>query len=160
MLVPDARRIKAWSLTSRSIHKTYLIYCLYLCRVNRQLHWRVVTIGFPRWHRGKEITYHTGIARDLGLKHEFGKSPGVGILVWEIPWTEEDGSLYSPWDHKELYLTKVSASTMFERLFFFFFLNLVSFITSIGITWNSKPQERGNIILCVHTWVCEYKYCE
>ena len=157
MLVPDARRIKAWSLTSRSIHKIYLIYCLYLCRVNRQLHCRVVTIGLPRWHKGKEITYQYRNCKRPGLKNEFGKSPGVGILVWEIPWTEEDGSLYSPWDHKELYLTKVSASTMFERLFL---KKLVSFITSIGITWNSKPKERGNIILCVHKWVCEYKYCE
>ena len=25
-----------------------------------------------------------------------------GILAWEIPWTEEPGRLYSPWDHKEL----------------------------------------------------------
>ena len=24
-----------------------------------------------------------------------------GILVWRIPWTEEPGEGYSPWDHKE-----------------------------------------------------------
>ena len=24
------------------------------------------------------------------------------VLSWEIPWTEEPGGLYSPWDHKEL----------------------------------------------------------
>ena len=35
------------------------------------------------------------------------RSPGEGngnhssILAWEIPWTEEPGGLYSPWDHKE-----------------------------------------------------------
>ena len=25
-----------------------------------------------------------------------------GILAWRIPWTEEPGSLYTPWGHKEL----------------------------------------------------------
>ena len=42
-----------------------------------------------------------------------GSIPGLGrspagrngnhssILAWEIPWTEEPGGLYSPWDHKE-----------------------------------------------------------
>ena len=24
------------------------------------------------------------------------------ILAWKIPWTEEPGTLYSPWGHKEL----------------------------------------------------------
>ena len=24
-----------------------------------------------------------------------------GILVWRIPWIEEPGESYSPWDHKE-----------------------------------------------------------
>ena len=27
------------------------------------------------------------------------------ILAWEIPWTKEPDSLYSPWGCKELYMT-------------------------------------------------------
>ena len=77
VLVADARRNKAWSLTTRSIHKIYLMYCLYLCRVNRQLLCRVVTIGLPRWRSVKNPPTNVGIARDLGLKHGFGKPPGV-----------------------------------------------------------------------------------
>ena len=30
------------------------------------------------------------------------------ILAWRIPWAEEPGSLYSPWDHKELDTTEVT----------------------------------------------------
>ena len=30
------------------------------------------------------------------------------ILAWRIPWAEEPGSLYSPWDHKELDTTAVT----------------------------------------------------
>ena len=34
----------------------------------------------------------------------------ASILAWEIPWTEEPGSLavYSPWGHKELDVTEHS----------------------------------------------------
>ena len=41
-------------------------------------------------------------------------SPGGGhgkhssILTWDIPWTEEPGSLYSPWGHKESDMTEVT----------------------------------------------------
>ena len=28
------------------------------------------------------------------------------ILVWEIPWTEEPGGLYSPWGHRESDMTQ------------------------------------------------------
>ena len=27
-------------------------------------------------------------------------------LAWKIPWMEEPGKLYSPWDHKESYTTE------------------------------------------------------
>ena len=27
------------------------------------------------------------------------------LLAWKIPWTEEPGGLYRPWDHKELDVT-------------------------------------------------------
>ena len=32
---------------------------------------------------------------------EKGMAPHSSILAWRIPWTEEPGSLYSPWGHKE-----------------------------------------------------------
>ena len=78
VLVADARRNKASSLTSGSIHKIYLMYYLYLCRVNRQLHCRVVQLGFPGGTVVKNPPTNAEIARDLGLKHGFGKSSGVG----------------------------------------------------------------------------------
>ena len=41
-----------------------------------------------------------------------GRSPGEGndILEWidKIPWTEEPGRLYNPWDHKELDTTEAT----------------------------------------------------
>ena len=79
VLVADARRNKAWSLTLRSIHKIYLMYCLYLCRVNRQLLCRVVTIGLPRWRSGKESTYQ---CRNC-------KRSGFEAWVWKIPWSRK-----------------------------------------------------------------------
>ena len=42
-------------------------------------------------------TGHPGSGRYPGWGH--GKP--LGILAWRIPWTEEPGGLYSPWDHKE-----------------------------------------------------------
>ena len=30
------------------------------------------------------------------------------ILVWEIPWTDEPGGLYSPWGRKELDTTELN----------------------------------------------------
>ena len=45
-------------------------------------------------------------AGDLSLIPGPGRSPGVemathsNILAWKIPWTEEPGGLYSPWDHE------------------------------------------------------------
>ena len=37
------------------------------------------------------------------------------ILAWEIPWTEEPGGLYSPWDCKELDITEqLSTSPLLE----------------------------------------------
>ena len=59
-----------------------------LCKVGpKGLHW---------WLRGKESPCNAG---DPGLIPEWGRSPEGGngnhfsILAWEIPWTEEPGSL-------------------------------------------------------------------
>ena len=58
-----------------------------------------VNIPF-NWLSGKEFAC---IAGDLGLILGSGRSPGggmathSGILVWEIPWTEEPGGLQSIW---------------------------------------------------------------
>ena len=37
---------------------------------------------------------------------EEGIASHASILAWRIPWTEEPGGLYSPWDHKELDMTE------------------------------------------------------
>ena len=37
---------------------------------------------------------------------EKGMATYSSILAWRIPWTEESGGLYSPWDHKESDMTK------------------------------------------------------
>ena len=44
----------------------------------------------------------TGV-RSLGWEDplEKGMATHSSILAWRIPWTEEPGGLYSPWDHKE-----------------------------------------------------------
>ena len=39
------------------------------------------------------------------------------ILAWRIPWAEEPGSLYSPWDHEE--------SDTTEQLHFHFSLSCI-----------------------------------
>ena len=45
--------------------------------------------------------------RSLGQEDplEKGVAAHSGILVWEIPWTEEPGRLHSPWGRKESDLT-------------------------------------------------------
>ena len=40
------------------------------------------------------------------------------ILVWEIPWTEEPGGLYSPWGDKESDMTEHTHRHTFLQLFF------------------------------------------
>ena len=41
--------------------------------------------------------------RFLGQEDPLEKGMAIhsSILAWRIPWTEEPGGLYSPWDHKE-----------------------------------------------------------
>ena len=41
--------------------------------------------------------------RFLGREDPLEKGMAIhsSILAWRIPWTEELGGLYSPWDHKE-----------------------------------------------------------
>ena len=61
-------------------------------------------MGFPN---GSVIKNLPATAGDMDSIPGSGRSPGEGngnhssILAWEIPWTEEPGGLYSPWDHKE-----------------------------------------------------------
>ena len=38
------------------------------------------------------------------------------ILAWRIPWTEETGRSYSPWDHKESDTTEVAEHTQGTKL--------------------------------------------
>ena len=44
------------------------------------------------------------------------------ILAWEIPWTEEPGGLYSPWDRKESDMTERLTQTegSFKKLSWLF----------------------------------------
>ena len=48
--------------------------------------------------------------RSLGWEDplEEGMATHSSILAWRIPWTEEPGRLYSPWDRKELDMTEES----------------------------------------------------
>ena len=39
---------------------------------------------------------------------EEGMTTHSSILAWRIPWTEEPGGLYSPWDRKQSNTTEVS----------------------------------------------------
>ena len=41
--------------------------------------------------------------RSLGQEDPLGKEMAThsSILAWRIPWTQEPGWLYSPWDHEE-----------------------------------------------------------
>ena len=55
----------------------------------------------------------------VGLIPESGRSPGkemAYILAQRIPWTEEPDGLYSPWDHKELDMTKAAYHTCMHNI--------------------------------------------
>ena len=57
---------------------------------------------------GQESACNVG---DLGSISRLERFPREGIathssiLTWRIPWTEEPGRLYSPWDRKESEMT-------------------------------------------------------
>jgi len=71
------------------------------------MHWRrdrlptPVFLGFPCGSDGKESACH---ARDLGLIHELGRSPGEGkgypLDSSGVFWPGEFHGLYSPQGHK------------------------------------------------------------
>ena len=48
------------------------------------------------------------LVRSLGWKDSLEKEMAIhsSPLAWKIPWTEEPGRLYSPWDSKELHMTE------------------------------------------------------
>ena len=55
----------------------------------------------------KKLLANAGDPRDMSLTPEVWKIPlekemaaHSSILAWEIPWTEEPGGLYRPWDYK------------------------------------------------------------
>ena len=54
---------------------------------------------------GRNAPASAGDLRDLSLIPGLGRSPGEGILVWRIPWTEESSKL---WGHKELDTTEAA----------------------------------------------------
>ena len=59
------------------------------------------TLGrLPRWLSGKEwpVVQETGV-QFLGQEDPLEEEVATrsSILVWETPWTEEPGGLYSPW---------------------------------------------------------------
>ena len=71
--------------------------------------------GLPKWLSGKELACQCKRHERCWLDPWFQKdSPGGGhgkhssILTWDIPWTEEPGSLYSPWGHKESDMAEVT----------------------------------------------------
>ena len=47
-------------------------------------------------------------AQSLGWEDSLEEELGThsSILAWRIPWTEEPGSLCSPWGHKDLDMTE------------------------------------------------------
>ena len=49
------------------------------------------------------------LVQSLGLEDPLEKEMAThsSIPAWRIPWTEEPGSLYSPWGHKELDTTEL-----------------------------------------------------
>ena len=53
-----------------------------------------------RWCSGKESTCQARDASVILWRRK--QATHSGILAWEIPWTEEPGGLYSPWDHKRV----------------------------------------------------------
>ena len=56
-------------------------------------------LSFPGGGEVKNLPANAGDARDTGSVPGLGRSPGEGngnhsgILVWEVPWTEEPGGL-------------------------------------------------------------------
>ena len=63
--------------------------------------------GFPSWLSGQESACQCRRCRRQGFDPWVRKVLGEGngnplILTWRIPWTEEPGRLYSPWDCKKL----------------------------------------------------------
>ena len=62
-------------------------------------------MGFPGGSGGKESVCNEGDLGSIpgsGRPLEKGMATYSSILAWRIPWTEESGGLYSPWDHKQL----------------------------------------------------------
>ena len=47
----------------------------------------------------------------LGQEDPLEKETHSSILAWRIPWTEEPGGLYSPWDHKQSDTIEVTLHT-------------------------------------------------
>ena len=67
--------------------------------------------GFPSWLSGQESACQCKRCRRQGFDPWVRKFLGEGngnplILSWTIPWTEEPGRLYSPWDCKKLDMTE------------------------------------------------------
>ena len=66
---------------------------------------------------GKESACSAGDqVQSLGLEDplEKGMSTHSSILAWWIPWTEEPGRSYSPWDLKELGMTEWLTLSLFH----------------------------------------------
>ena len=71
----------------------------------RTLEWGL----FPGGSDGKESSCNVvdlGSIPGLGRSLEKGTANHYSILAWGIPWTDEPGKLYSPWDSKELDMTE------------------------------------------------------
>ena len=61
-------------------------------------------VGFPGGSVVKNAAASAGEAgSSLGQEDPLEKEVAThsSILAWEIPWTEEPGGLYNPWDSKE-----------------------------------------------------------
>ena len=75
--------------------------------------------------------------RSLGQEDPLEKemAPHSSTIAWKIPWLEEPGRLYSPWNHKELNTTEQlhfmnRISEYFERYYSWYcIINLIKFIT-------------------------------
>ena len=50
----------------------------------------------------------TGSVPGLGRSPEGGNGNWLQYSLWEVPWTEEPGGLYSLWGHEELDMTEHS----------------------------------------------------
>ena len=60
-------------------------------------------MGFPGGSDSKESACNVG---DLGSIPGLVRSPGEGKLPTPVFWPGEFHGLYSPWSHKELYMTE------------------------------------------------------